>query len=183
MLTRLFGKTRPAPATAEGVSEITLFDEAAQEEFVDLETLCARLGLDLEDQPFRSDLKGTLERRPDGWTICVNASLGLHERRFTIANAIAHHLLNRDLIGKRDGAPRLTIGDGHRQLDGILHNPHILHSHELEANRMAFQLLMAESKMRRMTQEGLDAEQIGPLIGMPVRTVRVRLEGLKEKHA
>lgn len=183
MLNRLFGKNRPADAPVENVSDITLFGEAAQEEFVDLEALCARMGLELVEQPFRRDLNGTLERRGDGWTISVNSSLGLHERRFTIANAIAHHLVNRDLVAKREGSRRLTIDRDYRQLEGDLHNPHVLRDHEIEANRMAFQLLMAEPKMRRMMQEGLDADQIGPLIGMPVRTVRVRLEGLQEKSA
>jgi len=183
MLNRLFGRNRPDVAPVDDVSEITMFGDAAQEEFVDLEALCARLGVTLDDQPFRPDLNGTLERRSAGWFICVNSGLGLHQRRFTIAHEIAHYLMHRDLVAMRDGPMRVTDDRNHRQMEGLLHNPHILPEHETQANRMAFQLLMGERKMRRLMEEGLDAGQIGPLIGMPIRTVEVRLRGLREPTA
>lgn len=174
------GRTAPDPWR----SVFELINEAKEQEFVDLEALVATIGIDLDLHPYDAALAGTITRPHDRWVIGVNAAHTLTRRRFTIAHAIGHYVMHRDLLALREGVPGVADARNYQQpaID-ILRNPHILPHHETEANRIAATLLMGTEKMRRLMAEGLDADQIAPLIGCAPAAVRIRIEGLAEAAA
>jgi len=179
MLQHFFGRRASAPALDLPRSDLSVIADFADAEFTDVEGLCEALGLELQLQPYRRDLTGTLQRFGRHWVVGVNRADTLTRRRFTIAHEIGHYVMHRDLVAMREGVAGVGDGRDYRQPDiPALANPHVLDKHETQANRVAVMILMKEDKMRRLMAEGLSAEDIGMVIGCSAEATRIRLKGL-----
>lgn len=91
------------------------------------------------------DLSGMVRRNPDaagGFDIFVNASHPLVRRRFTIAHEIAHVVLHPDLIG--DGIT-----------DDALLRSGLSNTVEVQANRLAADILMPREKLNECIKNGM----------------------------
>lgn len=188
MFGQIFGRRAPLvlPPLDLPRSDLSIINEAKHDEFVDVDALAAALGLDVELQPYRAELCGTLQRIGKRWIIGVNRADPLNRRRFTIAHEIGHYVMHRDLVAKRPGVPGIADTHGYRQPDiPELANAHVLPHHDTQANRIAIMILMDEGKMRRLMAEGIAVEHIAMLIGCSIEATRIRVDGLtgvRAKH-
>lgn len=186
MFGQIFGRRAPLalPPFEFPRSDLSIINDVKDDEFVDVDALAGALGIEIELQPYRQDLCGTLQRVGSRWVIGVNRADSLNRRRFTVAHEIGHYVMHRDLVAKRAGVPGIADTHSYRQPDiPGLANPHVLPHHDTQANRIAIMILMNEGKMRRLIAEGIPVEHIAMLIGCSVEATRIRVDGLAGNRA
>ena len=112
---------------------------------VDLLAMARALGLTVQmDAPMSPDLSERIRHGgngPAGFHIEVNGAHSPNRRRFTLAHEIAHFLLHRDLIG--DGID-----------DTALYRSRLSDQTEVEANRLAADILMPAALLRDIYRAG-----------------------------
>jgi predicted transcriptional regulator len=138
---------------------------------VDVEAMAEALGLTVNmNAPMPPNLSGSIRRGGNGragYRIEVNGSHSPNRKRFTLAHEIAHFILHRDLIG--NGIE-----------DNAMYRSGLSEPVEIEANRMAAQILMPTALVRDVYKAGL--RYIGGLssaFGVSEEAMRIRLEQLR----
>lgn len=113
---------------------------------VDVLAMAHALGLSVDwNASMGPALSGSIKRRSDGaagYRIQVNRDHSENRKRFTLAHEIAHFLLHRDLIG--DGIE-----------DTALYRSGLSDQTEVEANRLAAQILMPGALVKGVFRAGL----------------------------
>lgn len=133
--------------------------------------LAERLGLKVTRAPMPPKISGLIQPSndaPSGFEIKVNKYEVAERQRFTVAHEIAHYLLHR-----RD------IGAG--VVDSIMYRSSLTSRKEVEANRMAADIVMPADAVRRelvrlggkRTDEVV--EQLAAIFKVSVPAMKVRL--------
>ena len=100
--------------------------------------LAEALGLSVYKSALAPNVSGLIEpsaSSPSGYQIKVNRYEHPDRQRFTIAHEIAHYLLHRDLIGQG-------------VVDNVLYRSKLSSQIEVEANRLAADIVMPAKKVR-----------------------------------
>lgn len=119
----------------------------------------ANLGPDVAGEIFPDLYRGG----PSGYTIRVNASDSLKQKRLTIAHEIAHFLRHRDRISNR-------------LVDDRMYRSRLESTREREANDLAFELLMPKALIGQLRSSGMtDVSQLAERFNVPLHVMKRRL--------
>jgi len=116
------------------------------------------LGVDYVEEPTPSNESGYIEVKEGAFRVVVNSLEGAQRRLFTAAHELGHYLMHRDLLVKYGRLDRET-----RHSDRLFENRAMNEdapfspAHEVQANRMAAQILMPASKVKRLHAGGTTA--------------------------
>ncbi|NIJ39328.1 Zn-dependent peptidase ImmA (M78 family) [Sphingopyxis panaciterrae] len=144
---------------------------------VDLYAIFDALGIDYAEKPIGSGESAWIERKGDRFSVVVNASEGATRRRFSAAHELAHYLLHRDLM-QIDGDRMNRHTD---RLYGVPEdNPAspFTRQHEIQANRLAAQIVMPAPLVRKKFAEYQNAGQLAAAFGVSKAAMEIRLKTL-----
>lgn len=135
---------------------------------VDVAGLARAFGIAVweDDLPLR--ISGKIQRDPmnggsTGYSIVVNSKEGFRRKRFTIAHETAHYLLHRASIGASVE-------------DDVLYRSQLSNSMEVEANRLAADLLMPYSLIQQAQENGIrDISGLADLFKVSTAAMAIRL--------
>ncbi|MDO9363160.1 MAG: ImmA/IrrE family metallo-endopeptidase [Sphingopyxis sp.] len=149
-----------------------ILDRYRSEVPVRIGALAADLGLDVRRASLSPKISGLIEpAEGDGFLIKVNKFESEERQRFTVAHEIAHFLLHRNLI--KNGI-----------VDSIMYRSALSSKHEVEANRLAADILMPydaiESGLRELGSVRDEATATALArkfrVSLPAMKVRLRME-------
>lgn len=114
--------------------------------------LANALGITVLKSPLAPNVSGLIEPSADsvsGFQIRVNRYENPDRQRFTISHEIAHYLLHRHLIGQGI-------------VDNVLYRSKLSSLIEVEANRLAAEIIMPASSVKRQLAElkGIDVDDM-----------------------
>ncbi|WP_145690039.1 ImmA/IrrE family metallo-endopeptidase [Azospirillum brasilense] len=138
-----------------------------QQEFpIRVGALARELGIEVKTTDMPDNVSGSLSRssdNPERWVIRVNRRHSKNRQRFTVAHEIAHFLLHRNQIGRG-------------VTDDTFYRSNLSDSREREANRLAADILMPWSLIRRATEEGArSADDLAEAFGVSTAAMHIRL--------
>lgn len=142
---------------------------------VNLEGIFSDLGISFQKE-WMDEASGSITRNGDDFVITVNALESENRQRFTAAHELAHYLLHRDLMG--DG------GKMHRHIDTLYAggaqsgNVVFERSHEVEANRIAAQIVMPKKLIEKEFATEKDVGKLAELFGVSKAAMEIRLKTL-----
>lgn len=140
---------------------------------VDPEAIINELGIRFVTDDLPDGSSGYISKRgPGRYEIGVNIREGQQRRRFTAAHELAHYLLHRDLLDERQHLDRL--------FDEGTNDPSMPLSprHEVQANKLAAQILMPGAIVRQLHNEGLTTSEIARRLNVSTAAMRIRLKTL-----
>lgn len=134
---------------------------------VQMVPLANDLGLEVYRVPdWPRDLSGMIRKTgdtPSGFTIYVNADHPETRRRFTIAHECAHAILHPDLIG--DGIT-----------DDALYRSGLSNRVEMQANRLAADILMPRDELARLIHNGVTSvRELAARFGVSDQAMAIRI--------
>lgn len=141
---------------------------------VDLEGLIRELGVGYQTVMMPSSQSGKIEHRNGRFHITVNGADGPQRRRFTAAHELAHYLLHRDLLLERGHLDRLFDGNG-----GTVGSGPLSPQHEVQANRLAADLLMPANDVLATWGETKDVGAIAKRFKVSHAAAEIRLKNLR----
>lgn len=137
---------------------------------IDVDAIAKELGLPVTRTNLGDNIAGQIIRSPgrsrSGFVIYVNGTEHPNRQRFTIAHEIAHFVLHRDLI--EDG-----VTD-----DTLYRSPELSSYLEVQANRMAADILMPVRLLKRERAKNGDARFLAKLFGVSPSAMEIRLKSL-----
>jgi len=105
----------------------------------------------------------TIKPGTSGFAIIVNKNEPITRRRFTIAHEIAHYLLHKDLIGTGLS-------------DSVLYRSGLSNKQEVEANKLAADLLMPYELIDKLIDSGItNIDDIADKLNVSRSAIRIRL--------
>lgn len=156
-------------------SEMNIVARHMEKAPVDLEAIFTELGIDY-DEPYLEDASGSISRTGDKFSVSVNGLESETRRRFTAAHELAHYLLHRDLLGDGKRMHRHIdnlYGGGEDSGDVVFNR-----IHEVEANRIAAQIVMPKALLKRKFAENHDAGVLAVQFGVSKAAMEIRLKTL-----
>lgn len=135
---------------------------------VDITGLARALGLAVRQADLGSEIAGEIfpdlyRGGPSGFTIRVNTSDSLRQKRLTVAHEIAHFLRHRDRIGNR-------------LFDDRMYRSRLESTKEREAENLAFDLLMPRALIANLRSAGMnDPLQLANRFNVPLHVMKRRL--------
>lgn len=141
---------------------------------VNLEAIFSDLGIRFQKE-WMEDESGAISRIGDEFVVSVNASESGARQRFTAAHELAHYLLHRDLMddGKRMQRHVDTLYAGEQDGDVIFKR-----SHEIEANRIAAQIIMPKKLVEQEYKKNPEAAALAKKFGVSKAAMEIRLKTL-----
>lgn len=142
---------------------------------VNLQAIFADLGVEYE-AIWMDEASGSLSRKDDKFIVSVNALEPETRQRFTAAHELAHYLLHRDLMGdgKRMHRHVDTLYAGGEQSGDVIFK----RSHEVEANRIAAQIVMPKKLVEQEYAKTPDAATLAKAFGVSKAAMEIRLKTL-----
>lgn len=160
-------------------SEVKIIARHLREAPVNLQAIFADLGIEYEEI-WMDDASGAITRQGDTFTISVNATESENRRRFTAAHELAHYLYHRDLLsnGKRmhRHVDNLWGSDGEK--GDVVFNP----SDEVQANRIAAQIVMPKALLEKRYAENPDPSLLAKEFGVSKAAMEIRIKTLGLKR-
>lgn len=143
---------------------------------VDLKAMFAELGVKYDALWMDDGASGSITRSGDSFIVTVNAAESENRQRFTAAHELAHYLLHRDLLGdgKRMHRHIDTLYAGGDQEGDVIFK----RSHEIEANRIAAQIVMPRTLVKTRFAETADASALAAQFGVSKAAMEIRLKTL-----
>lgn len=143
---------------------------------VNIKAIFAELNIEYVSDNMRGGASGSITRSGDKFTVTVNALESETRQRFTAAHELAHYLLHRDLMGDGKKMHRHidTLYSGGQQSGDVVFNP----SHEIEANRIAAQILMPKELVELEHANKPDAGALAAKFGVSRAAMDIRLKTL-----
>lgn len=144
---------------------------------VNLSAIFADLRIDYCERPLSSGESAWIERIGDRFSVVVNSFEGVARQRFSAAHELAHYLLHRDLM-QADG-DRMN-----RHTDRLYGEPEynpaspFTRQHEIQANRLAAQIVMPAKLVREKFAECQNAGQLSTEFGVSKAAMEIRLKTL-----
>ncbi|WP_055823282.1 MULTISPECIES: ImmA/IrrE family metallo-endopeptidase [unclassified Sphingomonas] len=144
---------------------------------VDLDAIFDELGIAYEPI-WMDEASGSISRDGDNFIVNVNALESKVRQRFTAAHELAHYLLHRDLMGDGKRMHRhvdTLYAQGDQPGDVIFNR-----SHEIEANRIAAQIIMPKKLVEQEYAKSQDVAHLASKFGVskPAMEIRLRTLGL-----
>lgn len=157
-------------------SELRIVGRYSTSAPVNLRAIFADLCVSYHEQPIMTGESGWIERDGNNYRVVVNANEGEQRKRFTAAHELAHYLLHRDLMdhGSRMNRHTDRLFDKAGLKQDSLFKPH----HEVQANRLAAQIIMPADLVRAKHEEGLSVEALSSEFGVSKAAMEIRLETL-----
>ena len=124
-------------------TERRVLDRFLAEHPVKLGQLAKELGVATRVASLDTGISGQIKREGDSYVIRVNRYEARERQRFTIAHELSHFLLHRNII---DGSP-----DGIK--DNVLYRSGISEQVEIEANRLAAEIVMPKARVKKVLRE------------------------------
>lgn len=142
---------------------------------VDLRAIFDELGIAYEPM-WMDEASGSITRNGDKFTVTVNSLESDTRQRFTAAHELAHYLLHRDLMGDGKKMHRHidTLYAGGDQSGDVIFR----RSHEIEANRIAAQIVMPAALLKARFAETPDAATLASEFGVSKAAMEIRLKTL-----
>jgi len=140
---------------------------------VNLEAIFAELGVAFSKQWMDDGASGSITRTGDAFAVAVNALESETRQRFTAAHELAHYLLHRDLMGDGHKMHRDTLYGGEQAGDVIFNR-----AREIEANRIAAQIVMPKTLVEQKYAETKDAGVLAAQFGVSKAAMEIRLKTL-----
>lgn len=141
---------------------------------VDFPAMFADLGVGFEKTAM-DGASGSITRNGDRFTICVNSLESDTRQRFTAAHELAHYLLHRDLMGDGNRMHRHVDNlYGGEQSGDLMFN----RAHEIEANRIAAQIVMPRQLLEAKFAETQDIAALAGQFGVSKPAMEIRLKTL-----
>lgn len=144
---------------------------------VNLQAIFTELGIKYEELWMDDGASGSITRNGDSFTVAVNGIESETRKRFTAAHELAHYLLHRDLMS--------TDGDRmNRHTDRLYgaqeDNPAspFTRQHEIQANRLAAQIVMPAPLVREKFARCKDVSQLAADFGVSKAAMEIRLKTL-----
>jgi Zn-dependent peptidase ImmA (M78 family) len=143
---------------------------------VDLSAVFDDLGVLYEERPIWGSESGWIERDGETFKVVVNAAEPEKRRRFTAAHELAHFLLHRDLMDHGGRMNRHTdhlFGEPEPKQETAI-KPH----HEVQANRLAAQILMPGRRVSELVKAGKTVEELAQAFHVSRAAMEIRLKTL-----
>lgn len=143
---------------------------------IDLKAIFGDLGIQYDELWMDDGASGSITRSGDNFTVAVNALESETRQRFTAAHELAHYLMHRDLMGDGNRMHRHvdTLFAGGEQSGDVLFK----RSHEVEANRLAAQIVMPKKLVEQKFAETPDAGMLAAQFGVSKAAMEIRLRTL-----
>lgn len=157
-------------------SEMTVISRHMASAPVDLKAIFRDLGITYEEGWMTGGASGSITRSGDDFTVAVNSMESANRQRFTAAHELAHYLLHRDLMG--DGKKM------HRHIDNLYGGGEpdgdvvFKRSHEIQANRIAAQIIMPAQLVVQEHAQTPDAAALAVKFGVSKAAMEIRLKTL-----
>lgn len=158
-------------------SELSIVSRHMETAPVDLQAIFSDLGIEYQELWMDDGASGSITRKGDSFAVVVNALESMNRKRFTAAHELAHYLLHRDLM-QIDG-DRM-----HRHTDKLYGAPEdnpaspFTRQHEIQANRLAAQIVMPAPLVREKFDESQDVGQLAAAFGVSKAAMEIRLKTL-----
>lgn len=143
---------------------------------VDIHAIFEELGVDYREVAIRTGESGWIERKGDRFEVVVNANDPAPRRRFTAAHELAHYLIHRDLMDHSTKMMRHT-DRLYGAVDDNSVSPFNRH-HEMQANKIAAQILMPTQLVRSKFSENEDYVALAEDFGVSAQAMEIRLKTL-----
>jgi Zn-dependent peptidase ImmA (M78 family) len=156
-------------------SEMEIVSRYMQSAPVDMEAIFSALGVGFE-KAWMDSASGSISRNGDRFIVSVNALESDNRQRFTAAHELAHYLFHRDLMG--DGERM------HRHVDNLYNGGQtsgdviFKREHEVQANRVAAQIIMPKALVEKKFAENADAGALAFDFGVSKAAMEIRLKTL-----
>jgi hypothetical protein len=142
---------------------------------VDLHAIARDLGIAVFAVPLGDRISGQLMRDPrrggsSGFVIYVNSLHPRNRQRFTLAHEIAHFVLHRDLIDT-------GIHD-----DTMYRSEELQGYQEVQANRLAADILMPIMKVKELMRQGLSLQGLARQFGVSEEAMKIRTQGVSPQQ-
>lgn len=154
--------------------ELEILRKGMEDAPVDVARIIRDLGIRFSYAPMPSDRSGYIQRVDGEYAISINAQESYQRQRFTAAHELAHFLLHRDLLEERGGLARHndTLFDGKDNPDAPFKS-----SHEVEANRLAAEILMPRESVSAAYNPATDnVSELASMFGVSRRAMEIRLK-------
>lgn len=157
-------------------NELYMVARHSQTPPVNLKAIFADLGIEYFEEPIFTGESGWIERNGDTYSITVDGMDPEPRKRFTAAHELAHYLLHRDLIASAGRMNRHTdrLYDQAEASDASPIKPY----HEVQANRMAAQILMPATLIRSEYSKGSSTAKLAKDFEVSKAAMAIRLKTL-----
>lgn len=156
-------------------SEMSILARHMAKAPVDLKAIFSELGIEF-CEVWMDEASGSISRKGDDFTVSVNSLESETRRRFTAAHELAHYLLHRDLMGDGERMHRHVdnlYGEGGDAGDVIFKR-----EHEIQANRIAAQIVMPTALVKEKFATTTDAGELAKQFGVSKAAMEIRLKTL-----
>lgn len=156
-------------------SEMSIIARHMAKAPVDLQAIFRELGIAYEPM-WMDEASGSITRNGDKFTVSVNSLESDTRQRFTAAHELAHYLLHRDLMGDGKKMHRHidTLYAGGDQGGDVIFK----RSHEIEANRIAAQIVMPAALLKAKFAATPNAAALANEFGVSKAAMEIRLKTL-----
>lgn len=156
-------------------SEMSILARHMKAAPVDLEAIFTELGIRYQTD-FMDGASGSIVRDGEKFTVTVNDLESSNRQRFTAAHELAHYLLHRDLMGDGDRMHRHVdnLYDGGQSTGDKIFK----REHEIQANRLAAQIVMPAPLVRQKFAENSDVARLAKDFGVSKAAMEIRLKNL-----
>jgi len=130
--------------------------------------IAQELGLKVKSATLGANISGMIQSEDDGHIIKINRHDVKERQRFTLAHEIAHFLLHEEHIG--DGI-----------IDDVLYRSSLSDNLEVEANRLAADILMPFDRIQEELLKIVDKKKevqneiLAEIFGVSVTAIKIRL--------
>lgn len=144
---------------------------------VNLRAIFDDLGIEFSERPIRSGESAWIERIGERFSVVVNSTETAARRRFSAAHELAHYLLHRDLM-------RIDGDRMNRHTDKLYGDPvdnptsPFTRQHEIQANRLAAQIVMPAPLVRAKLAEQQDIGVLAAEFGVSKAAMEIRIKTL-----
>lgn len=156
-------------------SEMTVVQELIERPgAVNVPEIISALGIEYREELMEPGSSGRIDHVGDGYRIIVNSNQSAQRKNFTAAHELAHYLLHRDLLHEQGHLDRLfDLKSGWQQ--GSTLSPR----HEVEANKLAAQILMPRRKIiDEMVWRKYNILEMARELGVSQAALEIRLKVL-----
>lgn len=158
-------------------NEMLIVARHLQQTPIELDNIFADLGIGYVERRMPPGQSGWIERKGENYEIAINSEDPRVRQRFTAAHELGHYLLHRDLMEDGD---RMN-----RHIDRLYgepeDNPNSPFSslHEVQANRMAAQILMPAPLVRDKFRDAPNLASLAKDFGVSQQAMEIRLKTLR----
>jgi Zn-dependent peptidase ImmA (M78 family) len=158
-------------------SEMSIVARRLAKAPVDIEAIFADLGIEYRKVWMGDGASGCIVRNGDKFSVEVNALESPTRQHFTAAHELAHYLLHRDLMHANGSKMNRHTDRLYGAPDDNPTSP-FTRQHEIEANRLAAQIVMPAALVRSKFASETDVGRLAADFGVSKAAMEIRLKTL-----